>query len=149
MHKDYKARVRARKVCKDEENELWLKIYGCEVAGRGEWKSRKEFDSKAGEIMNSGIKGVGFAIAWPHALSKVFTVDQNKEWVFKEYSSYPCSPTKIKLDGKQVIGKDAGCLLELIIAGGEAKLWNESKTIEEYMKKWVEPGVIDYKHSKL
>ena len=146
------ARVVDKALVKDPSKAY--KVYVLAVAGRGEWTDLGQYLKKVEEIGRSDLNGIGFAFVWPHIPLRMFEWRKEREFVLDEISSIPVTEFKkgvapnvppLNLERKGEIG----CSIEIDIYADENRFWRESKTTEEYLRKWSKPDPVKWTNYKL
>jgi len=130
----YNARLVSGDIIYAEEPLKRFKIYSLEQEPKNMWKNSSLTVFDVNETIRKGqeVKGIGYIVSWPN-LIRVGTF--LKESVNEKTCFHP---PKVKGEPLRRYPEmeTGGCLAEEIIGGEEARFWLESKTLDEYFKKW-------------
>jgi len=130
-----------------------FKVYFLDITGRSEpekyeWDaSGRDRHAALDQLAAAGIMGVGFICLFPH-IAKVFFFGECAETNLyaQAFHGNPFAPSA--LDDAR--GVEVACAGEMDIAAKEFLLWRESRSVEEYLDRFVDPETCGFEnHAKL
>lgn len=111
-----------------------FKTYALEQKPKNIWKNSPltVYDVNEAIKRSKKIVGIGYIISWPNLIKQCSFVRES----VNEKTCWHTPETEFEQLRRYREMETGGCLAEEIIGGDETRFWLESKTLDDYFKKW-------------